>query len=138
MLEFFQALVFSAALEFGVTNGSVVQYRPMGLSNEIPPTYAEFDFGAQYKHIFFDTSVRTDMFYKSITNWDPTQITFAIGGGIKINCVTIGFEHSCFHPMMTYSYATVMPEERQVVPGWEGSCDTLYIRIQIIGEPRKP
>jgi len=133
MLELFQMFVLSAALEFGVTNGNAVQYRPADVSNATPPTYAQLDFGIDYKVVFFDTSVRTDMFYKDITNWSPVQVTFAIGGGIKYKGFTIGYEHSCFHPITTYNYATIVPASKQVIPGWEGSIDRLYIRIQLAG-----
>lgn len=122
-------LVLSAALEFGVTDGGVYQYRPEFAMRDVPPFYATVEFGGELGAVFFETSVRTDMFPERLTNWLPIQMTYAIGGGVELGPLRFGYEHACFHPMQVY--ATVMPESRQAVPGWEGSYDRFYVRMEV-------
>ena len=122
-------LLLMASLEFGMTQGSLLQYRPYFVNQEVPPCYATFEGSAEYKGFFLTGSVRTDMLMKEISNWYPIQSTYMIGGGFRNKRITIGFEHACFHPMMPY--ATMMPRDMQAVPKWEGAYDRVYVRITL-------
>lgn len=129
MNAFLSILALSAALEFGATTGGVYQYRPYAALHDVPPYYGTFEFGAEAGPAFFESSIRTDMFPEKLNNWKPIQMTYTIGGGIKLGALRFGYEHSCFHPMQTY--ATVMPESKQAVPGWEGAYDRFYVRAEV-------
>lgn len=122
-------LVLSAALEAGITDGAVYQYRPETALVTVPPCYATFEVGAELGPVFFETSLRTDMWPLALNSWTPIQSTYSIGGGLDFGPLRVGYEHSCFHPMQ--AYATVLPESKQAVPGWEGAYDRFYLRLEV-------
>ena len=92
----FSGLLLSAFLQFGLLNGgAVVMVKPDFLyqysrTNEVidvqkfPPAYGVFGVNGQGEFMYFETSVRTDMWMLEPTNWQPFDVAFSIGGGIKL------------------------------------------------------
>lgn len=138
-------IIMSAYLQFGYLNGRVYKqdiyqyknyYTIDNTFREQSPFYGEF--GVHFERPFYvkgyklspfiDTSIDTLMVPEKLTNWCPTQVIFQIGAGIKItDFCTIGIEHTCYHPISTYSYV----EGYELTDSYEGGTNNLYIRFEI-------
>lgn len=127
----FEGLILSAALQFGIMNGAAYCMKPNDVVEfvECPPLYATLSVDARCGIFFANASVRTDMWMMSLTNYDPYDLSFQIGGGISIGPLVFGICHTCYHPMTTYS----IQAGYRIVPYSEGATDDLYIRLNIGG-----
>ena len=127
----FEALILSAALQFGMLGGAAYCYGPTGTWEyaECPPLYATLEARAEYGVLFADASVRTDMLMISATSYDPYDLAFQVEGGLCIGSLTIAMRHTCYHPMMTYS----LVDGYRIMPVSEGATDDVYIRVSIGG-----
>lgn len=126
------ALILSAFLQFGILNGgAVVADKPTvdGLNFAyFPPAYATLGIEARYSFLYFETSIRTDMWAIQLDNWDPFDVAFQIGGGIKLDdWLTIGIRHTCYHPITTYGVV----EDYMLLPNSEGACNDIFVRVEL-------
>ena len=120
-------------LELGAMSGGVIQYEPSPIVNEVPPLYAEFGIRGEAGWFFAEGKLSTDFRAISINSYTPTQETYVVGFGVEIGPLTIGYEHSCFHPIMPY--LTSMRGRYQVTPYFEGGYDRTYVRFTAGGKP---
>lgn len=125
-------LVFMLFLELGTISGGVQQYTPVETPKEIPPLYAEFGIRGDAGIFFAEGKIVTDFQFRGADRYTPTQETYVVGFGVDMGALTIGYEHSCFHPITPY--ATTMLSRYQVVPHFEGAYDRAYIRITSGGD----
>ena len=126
------ALILSAFLQFGILNGgAIVADKPSASSWDFayfPPAYATLGIGARYNVLYFETSVRTDVWAIQIDNWYPFDVAFQIGGGIKLDdWLTIGIRHTCYHPITPYSVV----EGYMLLPNSEGACNDIFVRVEL-------
>lgn len=60
-------------------------------------------------------------------DFSPNSQDYRIGVGVAISeFLFIGYEHSCFHPVMAYYPLS----KESAVPHFEGSYDRLYVRFE--------
>jgi hypothetical protein len=116
-------LLYSFILTVGIINGGLVQYCPYEYQ-DTNPMFTEMEVDVQWGHFFFDCGIRTDIWPKSISSYDPYQNTYQIGAGLRFKYIEIGISHSCYHPMQTYQWAGY-----QMTPSWEGAINTFYGRL---------
>lgn len=130
----FEALILSAALQFGALGGAAFCYTPTGASRfaDCPPLYATMEVHAEYGVLFADASVRTDMLMISATSYDPYDLAFQVEGGLCIGSLTIAMRHTCYHPMFTYS----LVDGFRLMPVSEGATDDIYVRVSIGGKDK--
>ena len=119
-------------LELGAMSGGVIQYEPTPIMSDVPPLYAEFGIRGEAGWFFAEGKISTDFRARSITSYTPTQETYAIGFGVEIGPLTVGYEHSCFHPVTPY--LTSMRERYQVTPYFDGAYNRTYVRFTAGGK----
>ena len=124
-MMFFQALIFTAALEFGGMFGGIFNY-PSAEPVTMLPLYTTMSADVEYNGLYVGGQMDCYFLAKKITNYVPFQNTYVFRAGYRADGVTIGYEHSCFHPFNTY--ATIFPTE--IKPKYEGGYDKFFVRIE--------
>lgn len=118
-------------LEFSLwTGGGIYEYDPLEtvmFDNPCQITVGG-ELGLGFASVY--TSVGTDMFAISAVSFDPFLNTYLVGVKAEIGAFTLGFEHACYHPMISYQW---IPSRSNVVPAFEGAMDRLYLRIRLGG-----
>ncbi len=120
-------LVLSAFLQMGITNGGAAIYEePKFVKKEFPPAYAIMGIKGIAGPFFLEGSMRSDMKSVSLDNWFPMQATYQIGAGLKIGPLTVGWLHTCYHPVAPYMQ--ILGYELR--PASEGATNDIYLRLE--------
>jgi len=117
------------SIEFGTNTSSVVQYQPERNLCFDQVYYVKLGAEATYGPVFINGSVDTYMFKQNNSLWfDPFQMTYLIGAGVRVEGLEIGWKHSCFHPIITYNFTWW---DDQITPSYEGGFDQFYLKYTI-------
>jgi hypothetical protein len=119
-------LLYAIAFSAGILNGAMAQYEPIIITEIDNPIYVDIDADVQYGPFFVTCNIRTDTWLLPEASFYPWQSTYEIGAGFRWKDLEVGLSHVCFHPMQPYQWLTY-----QVVPSWEGSVTTVYIKLTL-------
>lgn len=128
-MQFFQAIVLSAAMELGVLNGAVYNYdKPVrALSSLEYPLYVSLEAQARSGIFFAGGSIESLVWMdKPLSSYIPFQINFTTSVGMRFDNVVLGFDHICFHPIKPYSPLL----NDGIMPKYEGSYEKFYLRVE--------
>ena len=129
---FFQALVFCASLELGGMFGGVYNY-PAKEPIVMIPFYTSMDAEVSYRGLYVGGQMDCYFVALAVNNFSPFQNTYVFKLGYRDGGMTVGFEHTCYHPMQTYQ-AILITEGREWKPIFEGAVEKLFVRFEIGGE----
>lgn len=123
---FFQALLLSAALEFGIVSGGDFNYSRPTKWQDIGALYTTLETKVEYGALYAGGQI--DCYFVPVTwnNYDPFQITFIFKAGLDFNSISFNIERSCFHPMNIYS--TI--DKNEIKPLYEGGQWKFSARIE--------
>lgn len=126
---FWYALVFE--LSYWISGG-IVQYEPVDYIALDDPLLISLGAEAGYGPMSVYGNVATDMWVTSLTGFNFFMNTYTVGVRVEIGAVTVGLEHSCFHPAVPYQW---LPSRQNVIPSFEGSFDRLYLQVKLGTHP---
>lgn len=125
---FFQALLLSAALETGFLSGGAYNYQSRNADwVGVGALYTDLEAYVRYEQLYVGGSVITYFTPAGLANFSPFQMTYIFGIGIESGGFTMGYEHSCYHPMQPY--ATIIGTE--IKPLYEGNYDKFFMRFEL-------
>jgi hypothetical protein len=61
--------------------------------------------------------------------WLPNQVTYQLGIGAELGPLTVGWKHTCYHPVSVY----MTYNGYDLFPASEGGTDDFYLRLEIGG-----
>lgn len=87
--------------------------------------------------IYLDTKLQVDMVKGELYMFSPVDVLSVFDIGLNWKAVSIGFKHSCIHPIITYEPLRRNGQEWAISPAatelWEGWKACVYARIQLKG-----
>lgn len=121
-------LILSAFLQAGIVHGAPVMYdSPNFVKADFPPVYVTMTVDAEAAPFFAEASVRTDMSMREWDSWLPNQVTYQLGGGVRLGPLTAGWTHTCYHPVSVF----MEYDGYKLMPSSEGGVDDFYVRVEI-------
>ena len=124
---FWYALMFELSYWM---SGGIIQYEPLAYTAISEPFLVSLGAEAGYGPLSAYGSVATDMWATDLTAFSFFMNTYTVGVRAEFGPVTVGLEHSCFHPAVPYQW---IPARQNVVPSFEGSFDRIYVQIKLGG-----
>lgn len=117
------ALILETSLFF---NGGVVQYDPIDyvLFEEPITAMIQGEVGVGVFSLY--GAVSTDMWMQYVDSLTPFNNQYTVGARLVLRNLTIGVEHSCYHPMIPYQWVN---SRRQITPAFEGALDRVYVNL---------
>ena len=125
---FFQALILSAAMEFGLVSGGLYNYSMLTKWQDIGALYTSLETKAQYGVFYIGGEMDCYFVPLAWNNYDPFQMTFIFKAGLDFDTVSFNVERSCFHPMNTYG--TI--DQNELKPLYEGGTWKVYARVEYL------
>lgn len=126
---FFQALLFAASLELGGMFGGVYNY-PAVEPIVMIPFYTTMTGEVSYNGLYIGGQMDCYFVALEVTNFSPFQNTYVFKAGYRNDKMTVGFEHTCYHPMQTYQ-AVMITEGREWKPVFEGAVERVFVRFAL-------
>lgn len=125
---FLSSLILTLGMELSMFPFSTLHlYEPTGSVQDSP------SFSVRYstellvnKHIFLRGSIDISEVPSSGGTFTLTAGQYAVSGGFQWKSLEIGYEHMCFHPLLTY---TPLRPKANIL--YEGAIERLYIKATI-------
>jgi len=128
---FFQALIFAASLELGGMFGGVYNY-PAVDPIVMVPFYTTMEAEVSWNGLYVGGQMDCYFVAKTVTNFSPFQNTYVLKAGYRNGPMTVGFEHTCYHPMQTYQ--PLITTSREWKPKFEGAVEKVFVKFSLGGK----